>query len=77
MRYLFETYAGEQIGLAVLLHLLTAAYVKVFGCRPHDEGATYSGCRRPKTSKGGNRESGRCGGAAIAPRALWGFELLG
>ena len=31
------------------------AIVKVFGCRPHDDGATCTGGRRTKTSKGGNR----------------------
>jgi hypothetical protein len=41
------------------------APVKVFGCRPHDGGATCTGGRRTKTSKGGNR--GR--EAAIVPRA--------
>jgi hypothetical protein len=50
------------------------ANVEVFGCRPHDDGATCTGGRRPKTCKGGNRESGRCGGAANVGRALWGFE---
>jgi len=34
-------------------------------------GATYTGGRRLKASKGGNRDWGRCGGAA---RALWRFE---
>jgi type I restriction enzyme, R subunit len=38
---------------------------------PIDGGATYTGGRRPKASKGGNRDWGRCGGAA---RALWRFE---
>ena len=33
--------------------------------------ATYTGGRRPKASKGGNRDRGRWGGAA---RALWRFE---
>src|SRR5712691_4717551 len=32
------------------------------------EGATASEGRRPKASKGGNRENGRWVGAAIAPR---------
>jgi hypothetical protein len=30
--------------------------VKGFGCRPHAEGAALSGGRRPKASKGGNRD---------------------
>ena len=34
-------------------------------------GATNTGGRRPKASKGGNRDRGRWGGAA---RALWRFE---
>jgi hypothetical protein len=38
-----------------LLHPLTAAIVKVFGCRPLTDGAANSGGRRAKTSKGGNR----------------------
>src|SRR6266545_2026156 len=55
-----------------------SGYVKVFGCRPHDDGARYSVGRRTKTSKGGNREIGGCGDSArapraSAPRALWGF----
>jgi hypothetical protein len=33
--------------------------VQVFGCRPDDGGAAYSGGRRTKTSKGGNRDEGR------------------
>jgi hypothetical protein len=41
--------------------LLTAAYVKVFGCRPLTEGAARMGGRRRKTSKGGNRGEGRRG----------------
>jgi len=39
----------------ILLHLLTTANVKVFGCRPHDGRATRTRGRRTKTSKGGNR----------------------
>ena len=38
-----------------LLHLLRTGYVKVFGCRPSENGQHARG-RRPKTSKGGNRE---------------------
>src|ERR1700731_2867417 len=33
-------------------------FVKVFGCRPCPKDAAYSGGRRPKTSKGGNRGKG-------------------
>ena len=40
-------------------------------CRPLTNGATDTGGRRPKASKGGNRDRGRWGGAA---RALWRFE---
>jgi hypothetical protein len=32
-----------------------SAAVKIFGCRPRDDGATCTGGRRPKTCKGGNR----------------------
>ena len=42
--------------------------VKVFGCRPRANGAGDSGGRRPKASKGGNRDEERDSGAA-----LWGF----
>ena len=42
------------------------ANVKVFGCRPHDDAATRSGGRRPKTSKGGNRAVGTYAGAALS-----------
>jgi len=35
----------------------------------HDSGATYSGGRRTKTSKGRNRGKW----AAVVQRALWGF----
>ena len=41
------------------------------------DGAAHSEGRRPKTSKGGNRELGRCGGAASALPALWGFDRDG
>jgi hypothetical protein len=41
-----------------------SAFVKVFGCRPHEGGAAHSGGRRPQTSKGGNRGKGYVGGAA-------------
>jgi len=37
--------------------------VKVFGCRPITGGATRTEGRRPKTSKGGNRDGAGCGGA--------------
>jgi hypothetical protein len=42
---------------------LMSALVKVFGCRPLTKGAARTGGRRPKTSKGGNRdgERWRCG----------------
>ncbi len=40
-----------------------AAFVKVFGCRPITGGATRTEGRRPKTSKGGNRDGAGCGGA--------------
>src|SRR5437764_15407474 len=33
-------------------------FVKVFGCRPNDDGAAGSEGRRRKTSKGGNRDKG-------------------
>jgi len=33
-------------------------------CRPHDDGVTCSGGRRPKTSRAGNRGTGLRGGAA-------------
>ena len=36
----------------------------------HDDGATYSGGRRTKTSKGRNRGNWQ----AVVQRALWGFE---
>jgi len=44
--------------------------VKVFGCRPHANGAELSGGRRPKTSKGGNRGKGYGGGATRYNGAL-------
>ena len=47
-----------------------SASVKVFGCRPLTDGATHSGGRRTKTSKGGNRAKLN----AVVERALWGFE---
>jgi len=47
-----------------------SAIVKVFGCRPNDDGAAGSEGRRRKTSKGGNRDKGRCGGAACA-MGIW------
>jgi hypothetical protein len=34
----------------------TAAFVKGFGCRPHDGRHRVFGGRRPKASKGGNRD---------------------
>ena len=40
------------------------ALVKVFGCRPHYDGATCTGGRRTKTSKGGNRAGRTYAGAA-------------
>ena len=33
-----------------------SAFVKVFGCRPTTDVVTYTGGRRTKTSKGGNRD---------------------
>jgi hypothetical protein len=44
--------------------------VKVFGCRPLTDGATYSGGRRTKTSKGRNRGTWD----VVVQRALWGFK---
>jgi hypothetical protein len=53
--------------------------VKVFGCRPYDDGAAYCGGRRPKTSKGGNRDWWTCAGAAglsyVGLERLHNFEL--
>ena len=43
-----------------------SSVVKVFGCRPHEGGAAYTGGRRPKTSKGGNRGRGYVDVAAWA-----------
>jgi hypothetical protein len=40
---------------------VTSDSVKVFGCRPHDGSATYTGGRRPKTCRGGNRAGGAGG----------------
>ena len=52
---------------------LMSPIVKVFGCRPHDDGATCTGGRRTKTSRGGNRA-----GAEVVPlSALWGFDRDG
>jgi hypothetical protein len=45
-----------------------AEIVKGFGWRPLTAGAANSGGRRPKPSKGGNRDEERDNGAA-----LWGF----
>jgi hypothetical protein len=47
-----------------------SAFVKVFGCRPHANGAALSGGRRTKTSKGGNRGKGYVGGAGRYNGAL-------
>jgi hypothetical protein len=44
-----------------MLGLSSSQFVKVFGCRPNDDGATYCWGRRPKTSKGGNRDEGVLG----------------
>jgi len=39
---------------------ITSGIVKGFGCRPRDENAACTGGRRPKASKGGNRDGGPC-----------------
>src|ERR1700692_4482268 len=61
-------------------HARMSASVKGFGCRPLTSAATGTDGRRPKASKGGNRDGGTCGGC----RALYGdlssadeaFELV-
>ena len=47
-----------------LINRAMSAFVKVFGCRPHDGGAAHTGGWRPQTSKGGNRGKGHVGSAA-------------
>jgi hypothetical protein len=50
--------------------LTMIAPYKVFGCRPLACLAAGTGGRRPKTSKGGNRDGER----VAVSRALWGFN---
>ena len=80
---LYDAVVGDGPGFGKLgrcsanKRLATSGAVKVFGCRPMTDSAAHSEGRRPKTSTGGNRELGRCGGAASALRALWGFDRDG
>ena len=47
-------------------------HVKVFGCRPHDDGATRTGGRRPKTLE--REETAGEGARSCRALELWGFE---
>jgi hypothetical protein len=49
-----------------MLGVRFSQFVKVFGCRPHDDSATCTVGRRTKTSKGGNRAGSAIGAAAGA-----------
>jgi hypothetical protein len=46
------------------------AFVKVFGCRPHEGGAAHSGAgvRKPPREETAGRDT------LVVRRALWGFE---